>query len=158
MPLAMGLVPLIRRAVSTGVDFLHFIHFLRTEGISYVFGEVGDRYGLELANMAKREALSLLSPNEFLPLRQIIKRPMKQRANFHISGIVQIWDRATGELVDLPIHVFTNQWRSIGGYNQLLIDTYERFADPSKYKTAYAGALVTYAKTTQIEENVEEEF
>ncbi len=153
MPIGMGVIPLVKAAVSRRIGYTFFAHALRMADVRYIASELMDSYAREWGASVKRVALGDLDVTDYPSSTEIIERPMLQRDKYHISGQVKYWDRDTGEVGSKWIHVYTDRVESVTGYNQMLIDAYQELdpiedTDPTKL-----GKFVTGGVLDQIEHN-----
>ena len=143
----------IKRALATGVDFLHYVGMLRREGIPYDYDEVGEGFSKLWDSRQKSRGLQGLSPDTIPGTGEIFVRPMKQRARYHAFGWVNVYNTETEEMVKLPQHVYTDELGTVGEYNQTLLDGFRSGRSLGVEGTPQTPGLIVSAELQELELN-----
>lgn len=142
----------IRTSTSTGVGFLHAVGKWKSMGLDYNFGEFADAFYEETVWQVKRSAFAAL-PLGSMPTRGVfVERPLKQFTKYHGFGFVNVWDRATGTMTKVPVHIRFDRMRTKEELNQLLIEGEEELEREDKYEFPM-GRLITSARIAYVEHN-----
>lgn len=147
----------IRNSTKIGTSFLHAVGAWKKMGLDYDYGEFGDAFYEEHGWQVKRSAFESFSSDRMPMAGLFIERRLKQFTKYHGFGFVDVWDRETGTMERLPVHVVFDRMRTKEELNQLLIDAAKELEDEGTSSQA-RGRLITSARIEYVDHNIGEAY